>query len=165
MKRRLPVLLAIAAASTAMADTSDEVRCREIGFSKAAEAQDHAAFVAYIDSDARFVSESVLRGPAAIGEAWSVFFQADGPRIRWRPQYVEVLRDGTLALSRGPYRVVTRNEAGDEVEAWGTFNSVWRLQADGSWKIVFDAGSPSSSPPPEAIRALLLADDDCESGS
>ena len=73
---------------------------------------------------------------------------------------VEVLEDGALALSRGPYRYTEKNEDGEEVDYWGTFNSIWRLNDDGEWRVVFDAGSPSAKPPPDEVKALLNDDDD-----
>lgn len=142
-------------ASQVLAEPVDEVRCREIGFSLAAEARDAERFASFIDADARFVGNSVLHGTEAIVEAWQVFLSADGPSIKWRPQFVEVLEDGTLALTRGPYRVIAIDESGNRSESWGTFNSVWRKQDDGSWKVVFDAGSQSSEPPADDIQALL----------
>jgi hypothetical protein len=52
---------------------------------------------------------------------------------------VQVLESGTLGISSGP----VRDPAGNRV---GTFNSVWRLEADGKWKIIFDKGCPAGSP-------------------
>ena len=160
MKRLLLTCLACLASTTATADLLDDVRCREIGFSKSAERQDLVAFRSFIDADARFVGSSVLKGVDSITQAWSVFFAADGPIIKWRPQLVEVLEDGKLALSRGPYRILAKDPDGKPVENWGTFNSVWRLNEDGKWRVVFDAGSPAASEPDDATKALLDADDD-----
>jgi ketosteroid isomerase-like protein len=156
----LPVLFTLAT-TCAIADVADEVRCREIGFSQAAERQDLAAFRTFIDADARFASDGVLRGVDEIAAAWTVFFGDDGPTIKWRPHIVEVLANGKLALSRGPYRVQSHDADGNPVERWGTFNSVWRLNDDGVWRVVFDAGSPAGSEPDEATRALLDATPDC----
>jgi ketosteroid isomerase-like protein len=158
--RLLPALI-LAGLSTASANVADEVRCREIGFSLAAERQDLGAFSRFIDADARFVGAAVLRGVDDITAAWAVFFQDDGPVIRWRPRFVEVLEDGKLALSRGPYRTRARNADGTIVEQWGTFNSIWRLNADGEWRVVFDAGSPAATEPDDATKALLDAEDNC----
>jgi len=155
MHFRFLLFLCLASASAALADAADDVRAQEILFSRSVETQDSAAFREFIDADARFISGEVSRGPAEVAAAWSAFFAADGPRIKWRPQIVEVLEDGTLALSRGPYRMTVTDEAGAQTEHWGTFNSVWRLQEDGSWKVVFDAGSPAAAPPAEDIKALL----------
>ena len=156
----LALLLAVNA--PALADAADEVRCREIGFSKAAEARDAESFSSFIDEDARFVGLSAIRGPADITEAWTPYLTEGGPEIKWRPQFVEVLEDGKLALSRGPYRLILADEDGKRTEHWGIFNSVWRLKADGSWKVVFDAGSSPIETPADEAKALLDQDDGCE---
>lgn len=161
MTRIVLATLYLLCGSAAFADAVDDVRCREIAFSLSAEAQDIEAFRSFIDADARFVSNSVLRGPDEVAAAWQVFFEPDGPSITWRPQIVEVLEDGTLALSRGPYLVVSEDADGNVVESWGTYNSIWRLDADGAWHIVFDAGNVAAVPPNEATQALLTADDGC----
>lgn len=160
MQRMISVSLVFLCTS-ALGDLTQDVRCREIGFSKSVEESDQKRFTSYLDEDVRFVSNSVTRGPEAVTEAWQVFFNEGGPKIKWRPQYVEVLEDGELALTRGPFRVVVADEDGNTTENWGTFNSVWRLQAGGEWKVVFDAGSPASEKPPDEVSALLDADDSC----
>lgn len=136
-------------------ETISDVRCTEIAFSQSIEQRDRDKFLSFLDPDARFVGQSVLAGPGAIVEAWSVFLSADGPEITWRPQFTEVLESGDLALSRGPYRLTTRDEEGRIKEQWGTFNSVWRKNADGRWLIIFDAGNDSSKPLDELFDGLL----------
>mgnify|MGYP001816416478 CR=1 FL=1 len=161
MKKSTALFLLLACTGPALANPIEEVRCREIGFSQSAEHKDSDAFRSFIDTDARFVSDRVLRGPDAITEAWAVFFSQEGPAIKWRPEIVEILEDGRLALSRGPYRVLATDEDGEPVERWGTFNSVWRMNDDGVWRVVFDAGSPAAVAPDETTRALLDAEYDC----
>jgi|GEM_PF-892762 len=161
MKRPVIACLACLVCTTANADLVDDVRCREIGFSKSVERQDMASFRSHIDADARFVGAKVRKGVDSIAEGWSVFFKGDGPTIKWRPQIVEVLENGTLALSRGPYRMLSKDEDGTYVERWGTFNSVWRLSENGEWRVVFDAGGPAASEPDDATKALLDQEDDC----
>jgi ketosteroid isomerase-like protein len=159
--RRLILALIIFLSSTAFADLAEEVRCREIGFSISAETRDAESFVSFIDPDARFVGSSVTHGPAAIAAAWNVFLTDGGPTIKWRPQFVEVLDDESLALTRGPYRMISKDENGDETEHWGTFNSVWRLNEDGEWRVVFDAGNAAAEPPAEEVQSLLDQDSGC----
>ena len=158
---RMILLGLLFAGAAALADAADDVRCREIGFSKAAEARDAERFASFIDEDARFVGLSAIRGPADIAEAWTPYLTEGGPEIKWRPQFVEVLEDGKLALSRGPYRLIMADEDGIRTEHWGTFNSVWRQKADGSWKVVFDAGSSPIETPTDEVKALLDQDDGC----
>ena len=51
-------------ASTAFADVTQDVRCREIGFSQSAEMQDAALFNSFIDADARFVGNEAAEAPS-----------------------------------------------------------------------------------------------------
>ena len=163
IRTRLAALAACTSISlSAGADPAAEVRCAETRFSLSAEARDAARFRTFIDPDARFTSNEVLRGPDAVVAAWAPFFQPDGPRIKWRPQVVEVLAAGDLALTRGPYRLESLGADGKLTVRWGTFNSVWRLGQDGQWRVVFDSGGPPIDTPTEESRALLEADtSDC----
>ncbi len=141
-----------------VADDSDaiaEVRCTEIAFSHSVENKDQVAFAALLDDDARFVGAAALRGKSSIVEAWSVFFQENGPELIWRPQFIEILKSGDLALSRGPYRMRSRDETGDIVEEWGTYNSVWQKNEQGEWHIIFDAGDTASDSLEEKLTLLI----------
>ena len=160
---RLALLVACALLPlAASADPAADVRCAEIRFSLSAEAREVAQFRSFIDPDARFTGNEVLRGPDAVVAAWGPFFQPDGPRIKWRPQIVEVLDSGNLALTRGPYRLESTGPDGKLTVRWGTFNSVWRLAPDGQWRVVFDTGGPPIDTPTDESRALLEADtSDC----
>ena len=161
MKARLFLSGILLCSAPALADVEDDVRCREIAFSQSVEIKDVTAFSSFIDADARFVGGSVQRGVADVTTAWSVFFSDDAPQMKWRPQIVEVLNDGTLALSRGPYRMIVTGEDGALTERWGTFNSVWRKQDDGAWKVVFDAGNEAAEAPNEETQALLDQQVEC----
>jgi len=160
MMRYFACVACLALASPAIADLVDDVRCREIGFAESVANRDPEAFRSHIDADARFVGSDIMRGVDAVAEAWKVFFDPEGPRIEWRPQFVEVLEDGALARTRGPYRLTTIDADGKTVEHWGTFNSIWRLNDDGQWRVVFDAGNPAANAPADEVRALLDGEDD-----
>ena len=62
-----------------------------------------------------------------------------GESFSWAPDSVEVLADGTLALSTGP----VRDPAG---KATARFNSIWRQEEPGVWRVVFDKGQPADRP-------------------
>lgn len=155
----VPATLAwgLATVCAASGEPADEVRCAEVGFSQALERGDIEAFASFIDPDARFVGGGVLSGREAVVEGWRPFFEPDGPRLVWRPQVVEVLAGGDLALSRGPYRMVVTDETGEQTEGWGLFNSIWRRGEDGRWRVVFDAGCPPVPNPPPGFEETLAA--------
>ena len=115
---------------------ADEVRATETAFAKTMAARDHAAFAAMLaDETIFFGSTRVLRGKAAVSEGWARFFEGPDAPFAWGPERVEVLESGRLALSTGP----VFDPAGHRT---GTFNSIWRREDDGRWRIVFDNGCP-----------------------
>ncbi|WP_229425011.1 hypothetical protein [Massilia sp. Se16.2.3] len=73
------------------------------------------------------------RGKEAVAVAWRPYFDKPDAPFSWEPDQVEVLDSGTLAFSSGP----VRDPSGKQV---GRFNSVWRLEGPGTWRVVFDRG-------------------------
>lgn len=145
-------------ATLAVGATSEEsVRCSELAFSRAAEQRDIVSFASFVHEDARFTGSSVLRGREQVVEGWSVFFSESGPTIRWAPDSVEVTETGDLALSQGPYEVISQDEAGAETVSVGRFISVWRKGAEGEWSVIFDAGTQSRPGERGAVRELALS--------
>jgi len=153
MRKRTPVqaaiavlgLLATSLAAFAQADrtaTTEAVRQAELAFAGTVAANDPEKFAAMIDADAVFVGAEVTRGRTAIVESWKAFFGAERPQFVWRPEIVELSGDGTLGMTRGPWTMKGKGPDGKPFERSGTFNSIWRRQPDGSWKIVFDMGCP-----------------------
>jgi ketosteroid isomerase-like protein len=120
---------------TNTAALQQQVMETERAFAKTMADRNFAAFTAFIANDAIFFSDSgTLHGKQRIADAWKRFYEkADAP-FSWAPEQVEVLESGTLALSTGPVR-----DANGKIFA--TFNSVWRLEAPGVWRIVFDKGN------------------------
>src|SRR5262245_33031640 len=110
----------------------------ERGFAGTMAKRDAAAFASYVSQEAIFMGAGaaprVLRGKAAIVEGWKAYFEGPEAPFSWQPEIVEVLDSGNLALTSGPLH----NSKGELI---GLFNSIWRLEADGRWRVVFDRGS------------------------
>ena len=112
-----------------------EVEAREIAFAKTMADRDLDAFLSFVSSEAVFFNgNEPLRGRDAIERGWARFFEGPDAPFSWHPDVVQVLESGGLALSSGP----VRGPSGEEI---GSFNSVWRKDADGRWRVVFDKGS------------------------
>ena len=114
---------------------ASEVRSAELAFAATMAERDLEAFASHIAGEAVFFTGKVLRGAEEIVAAWSPFFEGAVAPFSWEPEQVVVLDSGTLALSSGP----VLDPDGKRI---GTFNSVWRLDADGRWRVVFDKGCP-----------------------
>jgi ketosteroid isomerase-like protein len=116
--------------------SADQVRKAETAFARSMADRDHAAFTSHLAADAVFFGgKGVQRGKAAVAAAWKPLFEKPQAAFSWAPAEVEVLDSGTLAMSSGP----VSDPSGERI---GTFNSIWRREKDGSWKIVFDKGCP-----------------------
>lgn len=124
----------VAAASEGSTDLREQVRKTEAAFAKTMADRDAAAFASFLSDEAVFVGgKAVARGKAAVADQWKRFFMGAEAPFSWRPEKVEVLDSGTLAMTSGP----VFDPAGKRI---GTFNSVWRRESDGTWKIVLDNG-------------------------
>jgi ketosteroid isomerase-like protein len=131
----LAVLALSLSSVPAKGQAAAEVEAREIAFAKTMADRDFEAFLTFISPEAIFFGgNEPIRGREAVGAAWRGFFEGDSPPFSWHPDVVEVLESGTLALSSGPVRGPDGQEA-------GRFNSIWRLDDDGVWRVIFDKGS------------------------
>lgn len=129
-----PALLPAQGSDTA--SLRQQVMAAERAFAKTMADRDHAAFAVLLSDEAIFFNgEEPIRGKAAVAAAWKPFYDGPDAPFSWDPDRVEVIDSGTLALSTGP----VRDPSGTIV---GRFNSIWRREPSGEWRVVFDKGSP-----------------------
>ena len=157
----LEIILAATLAPLEIDPVREAVLCAEVGFSRSVENQDFEAFKSFLDPEVRFVTGRILRGSEEVGQGWASFFKVDASQIRWRPLIVEVVANGTLAISRGPYRLTSLSDDGQMNETWGTFNSTWRLNSEGAWQVLFDAGGDHGMTPTSEEIEVLNGEPDC----
>lgn len=122
-------------AQTAAGDLARQVFVAESSFAATMARRDFAAFGEFVSTEAIFFGRSALRGKAAVIDAWRSYFEGADAPFFWRPETVEVLPSGTLALTSGPVFA-------PDGELTNTFTSVWRLEPDGKWRVIFDRGCP-----------------------
>jgi ketosteroid isomerase-like protein len=118
------------------------VAATERAFAKSMADRDGALFNTFLSEEAVFFSgpgEAPLRGKREVAAHWAKFFERPQAPFSWEPEEVQVLDSGTLALSSGPVR-----DAKGKVFA--RFSSIWRQEAPGVWRIVFDKGSEVCGP-------------------
>jgi ketosteroid isomerase-like protein len=141
----IPALLICAAllnacAAPAPRDTSRaerEVADTERAFAKTMADRDHLAFKSFLADDTIFFSgpgQTPIRGKQRVADAWQRFYEKPEAPFSWQPEQVQVLESGELALSTGP----VRDSRGT---LFATFTSIWRREAPGQWRIIFDKGN------------------------
>ncbi len=134
----------IAGEESDIADLAAGLRATEEAFAQTMADRDHPAFVSFLAEETVFFGQKgEIRGKEAVAAAWKAFYHGPEAPFSWRPDSATVLDSGTLGLTSGPV-------FGADGGRVGTFNSVWRLEPDGSWKVVFDRGCPDCECPPTA---------------
>ena len=120
---------------TTTAGLQQAVADTERAFARSMAERNHAVFTSFLSEEAVFFSGAqVLRGKQQVAAAWKRFYEGPNAPFSWQPEQVEVLQSGSLALSSGPVR-----DAQGKLIA--TFSSVWRQEAPGVWRIIFDKGN------------------------
>ncbi len=139
----LLVILSVSswAAVPDLAVLREQVTATETAFARSMAERKLSDFSAFIAEDAVFFgSKGLLHGRQEVVRAWtSLFTEKDAP-FSWKPEVVEVLAAGNLAISHGP----VFDREGKKIR---TFTSIWRLEPDGKWRIVFDKGEPLEPKP------------------
>jgi ketosteroid isomerase-like protein len=138
------VVMAAHAADAGAAPSDDlrqQVMAAERAFAKTMADRDHQAFARFVSEEAVFFSgPTPLHGRQQVVEWWQRYYRSPQAPFSWEPAEVEVLASGTLALSSGP----VHDPAGKPI---GRFTSIWRLEAPGEWRVVFDKGNPACNCP------------------
>ena len=116
-------------------EAKQQVMATERAFAKTMADRDHKAFASFIAEDTVFFSgPKPLHGKPAVVDFWARFYQRPQAPFSWEPDEVEVLDSGTLAISSGPVR-------DPNGKLFARFTSIWRLEAPGQWRIIFDKGN------------------------
>src|SRR5262245_63143196 len=78
------------------------VRDRETAFARTMADRDPNAFATFLSAEAIFFGRTTLRGRQEVADGWKRFFEGPQAPFSWRPEIVEVLDSGALALTSGP---------------------------------------------------------------
>lgn len=121
-----------------------------------------------MEADRAFAAD-VARGGT---EAWVSWFAEDGAQIQtgqgeirgrdairqlmaglddpnfslsWEPRRADIAASGDLGWTTGDYVSRGVGADGQPRQTRGRYVTIWRVQPDGSWKVVMDLGNPVSS--------------------
>jgi ketosteroid isomerase-like protein len=132
----IPATGSLQGQSPPLAALTRQVFVAESSFAASLAKRDTAAFAALVSPEAVFFGQrKAMRGKEAVVAGWHGFFEGPTAPFSWKPETIEVLESGTLALSAGP----VYDPDGKQI---GTFNSIWRREPNGKWLVIFDKGCP-----------------------
>lgn len=67
-------------------------------------------------------------------------------KLTWTPVKAEMAASGDLGYTFGNYVATSKGKDGKEVKSYGKYVTIWKKQADGSWKVAMDTGNSSPAP-------------------
>ncbi len=96
------------------------------------------AFLDYIDSNGVLLRPGYL----PIAGADAVDFLSQLPEneytMKWEPVGGDVAKSGEMGFTYGTFKITPKAQ---DTVVYGTYVTVWKKQADGSWKMVLDSGN------------------------
>ena len=127
--------------------TRDEVRNVLAGFVKAVADQDAKAAVNYYEVDAVVLAANapMVRGSSALRDMFQGMIDGGVKAIEFNT--TDLIEDGSLVAEVGTSVIHVELADGSSIADPGKYLVVYRRQADGEVKMVFDAFSGDSPPP------------------
>ena len=90
--------------------------------------------------------QPALTGKESIKKMVEESFKIPGFKISWEPQNAVVSASGDMAYIIENSQISFPDSSGKSITQNSKAVSIWRKQADGSWKNVVDISTPESSP-------------------
>lgn len=130
---------AISPSPKSIADTLKQL---EGEFMKAAAEHGSAGYMSYYTDN----SVELPNGyPAIVGKveiAKTMDFLDDKKnQLVWTPVGADISASGDLGYTYGTFEFRSQDKNGKPVVEHGKYTSIWKLQKDGSWKVVLDMGN------------------------
>ena len=145
-------LLAACTAPSSEARSADTVNVAQLRESVMQADRDFAAdfakrridgWVSWFDTAGVQVASSgeTPRGHDAVRAHMRKTFPDSAQMLAWRPVIAEVSNDGSMAHTIGTWNFHVRGTDSAATAGTGHYLTVWRRQADGSWKVLADIGT------------------------
>lgn len=139
----LPVLIALFACNRQSIDTKAEGgKLMEISreWSKSAATDSIDKVLGYWADDAVVMSpgQAPIRGKQAIREMVEGSLKIPGFKISWEPLSVTVSKSGDIAYMIEQNQITMNDSSGKPVTEFNKGVTIWRREADGSWKNIVD---------------------------
>ena len=117
----------------------NEIRTVEQEFNDMAQREGLAkAFEFFAASDGVIKRDNrIIQGKNAIAE-WYRRDMRPNETLTWTPTFVTVSQSGDLGYTYGDFVFTYPDSLGQEKQTTGIFHTVWRKQADGTWRFVWD---------------------------
>lgn len=134
----VPFFLCVGAAGQQLSPLAQMVNAEKSFAAYAGSTGITEAFLKFFDDSAKvFERGQILNGK----EVWRQR-KMDSMELKWYPEFAEVAGSGDFGYTTGPTEFRLKKGSG-KPDHKGYFNSIWRKNSSGEWKVVLDMGTPS----------------------
>ena len=135
-------VLGLCGALPALAQSSGAVLMQaDRDFARATAQERAEGWMRYMAEDAVIFRAKPLMGKTAIRELYQKVFADADFSLAWEPKKGEMFPSGDLGYTVGRWLSTSAGKDGKKQTQHGTYMTLWKKQADGSWKVVGDIGS------------------------
>jgi ketosteroid isomerase-like protein len=129
--------------------TPEMLKQLEADFMKAAAEKGSQGYMSYYADDSVEAPNGapLIQGKAEIAKGMGFLDQKDN-HLAWTPVGADISASGDLGYTYGYYEFQHTDKAGKRIAEHGKYTSIWKLQKDGSWKVVLDMGNLGPDPIP-----------------
>ncbi len=122
--------------------TAETLKQLEGDFMKAALEHGSAGYMSYYADNAAELPNGadVIAGKDNIAKTMG-FLDDKNNRLTWSPVAADISASGDLGYTYGTFEFRSNDRDGKETVDHGKYMSVWKKQADGSWKVAVDMGN------------------------
>ena len=127
--------------------TAETLKQLEGEFMKAAADKGSQGYMSYYADDAVEVPNGgpLIQGKINIAKGMG-FLDDKNNQLLWTPVGGDISSSSDLGYTYGNYEFHSKDKDGKPVIEYGKYTSIWKKQADGSWKVVLDMGNASPAP-------------------
>jgi len=127
--------------------TVETLKQLESEFMKAAAQKGSRGYMSYYADNAVEVPNGgpLISGKVEISKGMG-FLDEKNNSLTWKPVGGDISSAGDLGYTYGTYEFRTTDKESKPHVEYGKYTSIWKLQKDGSWKVVLDMGNASPTP-------------------
>ena len=145
------LLASVAAfAQTAPAPAGEEALLKaDRDFNSATQAKRLEGWMSYMADDVILLRGKPLFGAEAVRAELKEEWADPNHSLTWEPTHAEMFKSGKMGYTSGRWVYHGVNEKGEKLKLEGNYLTVWRQEADGSWKVIWDGGTSDPKPDPK----------------
>ena len=134
-------------ASASPKATAEALKQLEGEFMKTAAEKGSQGYMSYYAEDSVELPNGAALIPGKANIAKTMGFLDDkNNHLSWTPVGADISASGDLGYTYGTYEFRSKEKDGKPTVEHGKYTSIWKLQKDGTWKVVLDMGNSTAQP-------------------